>query len=782
MPAPRLTPRQGLVIWLILLVAIAASGLWQWQRGAHIETDILALLPKVQEAPLTQAALTQVERQFGEQIYLAVLADSRAQAISAAHQLMAQLQQSAAFTQVRSGDDASLQALGHFYFPYRLRLLTKSQQQLLQQQQLQPLLQSVQQQLYSPFSSANSELLQQDPLLLFPSWLQQLADGQQLQQQDGILLTTSGKQTAAIVIAKARGSVFSPLAQQQQLQALQQALSSLPAEVSVLKAGALFHAAAATTSAKAQIGIIGSISLAGVVLLVLLGFRSLKPLTVALLTLGSSFVVALAVTLWCFNGLHLLTLVFGTSLVGIAIDYSFHFYCERLQSPQTTVQQSLRQIAPTLTLALASSVIAYLALGLTPFPGMQQVAVFCATGLIFTWLTLLLAYPALAASPLPEGQRQLQLAHHCYLAIRQQFRRRRGLLSLMLILLLTGLLRLHHDDDIRNLQQSPASVTAEEQQLRQLLSGGTDNQFLLVAADNAQQLLQRLEQLTPKLEALQHQHQLGNFVSLSRFVPSEQQQQRNYQLQGLIYQQLPALLQYLGLDEALAPALLQQYHAAAANPLTIQQWLTTAAAQKSGLAQLWLPPDASHSQYGSIVLLGGIKDLSAVKTISETVSGVTLVDKVADISAVMAHFRQLTLWLLGISLAMAAVLFVWRYGRRHGLATALVPVMAALLTLATLGWFGAGLTLFHTLALLLVFGIGVDYSLFFASAGRHPAAVMLAVLLSAASTLLAFGLLGFSSTHAIAAFGQTLTLGILFTLLLALLNISDAAEPSECDR
>lgn len=776
MPAPRLTPRQGLVIWLILLATIIASGVWQWQRGAHIETDILALLPKVQEAPLTQAALTQVEQQFGEQIYLALLADSREQAISAAQQLLVQLPKSAAFTQVRSGDDGSLQALGHFYFPYRMRLLTQSQRQLLQQQQLQPLLQSVQQQLYRPFGSANSELLQQDPLLLFPDWLQQLANGQLLQQQDGILLTRSGNKTAAIVIAKASGSAFNPQAQQQQLQALRQALSSLPAEVAVLKAGALFHAAAATTSAKAQIGIIGSISLAGVVLLVLLGFRSLQPLTVALLTLGSSFGVALAVTLLCFNGLHLLTLVFGTSLVGIAIDYSFHFYCERLQSPQTTVQDSLRHIAPTLTLALASSVIAYLALGLTPFPGMQQVAVFCAVGLVFSWLTLMLAYPALAASPLPAGQRQLQLAHNFYLTIRQQFWRWRRLLSLLIVLLLVGLLQLHHDDDIRNLQQSPASVTAEEQQLRQLLSGGTDNQFLLVKADNAQQLLQRLEHLTPKLEALQHQQQLGNFVSLSRFVPSAQQQQRNYQLQGQIYQQLPTLLQQLGLDEALAPALLQQYRAAAANPLTIQQWLTTAAAQKSGLALLWLSADASHSQYGSIVLLGGIKDLGAVKAISETVPGVILVDKVADISAVMAHFRQLTLWLLGLSLVLAALLFVWRYGLHRGLSIASVPVMAALLTLATLGWFGAGLTLFHTLALLLVFGIGVDYSLFFASAGRHPAAVMLAVLLSAASTLLAFGLLGFSSTHAIAAFGQTLALGILFTLLLALLNAGNTEE------
>ncbi|MFQ6372004.1 MMPL family transporter [Shewanella sp. YIC-542] len=772
----KFTPRLGLLLWLLLLIGISAAGLWQWQQGARIETDILALLPKVEEAPLTQAALNRVEQQFGERLYLALVADTREQAISAARQVRSALQHSGAFTQVRSGDEGSLQALGHFYFPYRMQLLSDRQRQLLQQQQLQPLVQQLRQQLYNPFGNANSELLQQDPLLLFPDWLQQLAQGQKLQQQQGILFTRKGTQTAAIIMAKGVGSAFNPQHQQQQLQALQQALAHLPSSVSVLRAGALFHAAAATASAQQEISLIGGMSLLGVMLLVLLGLRSLRPLAVALLTLSSSFVVALAVTLICFNGLHLLTLVFGTSLVGIAIDYSFHFYCERLQSPHTSVRQSLRHIAPILTLALSSSVIAYGALGLTPFPGMQQVAVFCAAGLIFSWLTLLLAYPALAATPLPNGQAQLQWAQRCHYLAQQLFGRWRWLLGGMFLLLLTGLVHLQGDDDIRNLQQSPDSITQEEQQLRQLLSGGTDNQFLLVQGADEQQLLQRLEQLTPKLAQLQQQQLLGNFVSLSRFVPSARQQQQDYQLQAQVYQQLPALLPQLGLDDTLATALQQQYLAAAGVQLKMDDWLGTAAAQENALAQLWLPPSATHPQYGSIVLLGGIRQLATLQSLAASLPGVTLVDKVADISAVMSHFRQLTLWLLGLSLGLAALLFIWRYGLRRGLSIALVPMMAALLTLATLGWAGAGLTLFHALALLLVFGIGVDYSLFFASAGRHAAAVMLAVLLSASSTLLAFGLLAFSQTHAIAVFGQTLALGILFTLLLALLHTATISK------
>ncbi|MCH1919510.1 MMPL family transporter [Shewanella sp. A3A] len=765
-------PWLGLLLWLLLVAAFSGAGVWQLQHGARIDTNILSMLPKLQQDPLTQRAINRVEQQFSGQIYLALQAADKQTTVSAAQQLMQQLQASDAFSQVQSAP-SELAALGKFYFPYRMRLLTAEQQQLLQHQQLDTLIQQAQQQLYNPFGTASSGLLSQDPLLLFPSWLQTLAAGQQFQQQDGILVKANQQQWLALVIAKGKGSAFNPDAQQQQLSALNDALESLPPAVTVLKAGALFHAAAATQSAKQEISEIGGISLLGVVLLVLWCFRSLTPLLVALLTLGGSFIAATVVTLTAFNGMHLLTLVFGTTLVGIAIDYSFHFYCVRLQSPELKPQQCLKQLMPTLTLALISSVIAYLALAFTPFPGMRQVALFCASGLVFTWLTLLLAYPALAGGRLSSSSRALALAG----SLDQWLQRRRpkALLWWAAVLLIAlGIVRLSSNDDIRQLQQSPAAITQEENQLRALLSGGTDNQFLLVRASDDEQLLQRLEQLSATLQTLITQGNLGSFVSLSRFVPSAATQADNYQLQATIYHALPDILPQLGLDEQLADTLLSQYQQS--QPLTLRAWLAQPANQASGLAQLWLD---DPQQQAAIVLLGGIKHLPQLQTLAQAQQGVSLVDKVADISSMMAHYRLLTLQLLGLTLAVAALLFIWRYGLRRGLAIAAVPIFAAVLTLGCLGWLGAQLTLFHSLALLLVFGIGVDYSLFFANARQHNAAVLLAVLLSALSTLLGFGLLGLSQTHAIAAFGQTIALGILFTLLLALQQSSSTEQGSD---
>ncbi|WP_335902438.1 MMPL family transporter [Shewanella algae] len=765
---PRLSAPVGLLLWLGLLTLLILLGVWQWQQGGRIQSDILAMLPKVQEDPLAEAALKRMEQKLGNQVYIGLIAKDKPQAIDAGKQLQSALEkEQGAFKRVRSAEADSFSALGRFYFPYRMGLLSDSQRQQLASGELTPLIQNAQQQLYSAFGAAGSELIAEDPLLLFPDWLKSLAEGRSLTQAEGILLApTPQGQYAAIVMAEGIGSAFNPQQQATQLKALEQALAPLPQDIRVLKAGALFHAAAATESAKSEINRIGLVSLLGVILLVLLAFRSLMPLTVALLTLGSGFLAATVTTLTLFGELHLLTLVFGTSLIGIAIDYSFHFYCERLQHPKASPRQVIGLIFPAVTLALITSVGAYLGIGLAPFPGMQQVAVFCASGLIFTWLTLLLAYPAIAASPLLAGDSRLALAGRL-LNLWQALGRRSSLLILVPLglLLLFGGINLKANDDIRALQSSPPAVSEPENALRQLLSGGTDNQFLLVRGDSAEEMLQRLEQLAPGLKRLIAEGKLGNSVNIARYFPSTKRQQQDHQLQGLIYRQTDTVLDTLGLNAELAGPLSRQW--AEFQPLSATDWLASEGAKSSGLSDLYLTPTDGITAHAAIVLLGGIHDLDALKQLASSNPGVQLVDKVADISALMAKYRQLTLLMLALALALAAMIFSWRFGLRRGLWVALVPTLAAILTLGALGWLGSGLTLFHALALVLVFGIGVDYSLFFAEAKQHPRGVMLAVLMSAASTLLAFGLLALSDTYAIAAFGITLALGIGFTLLLA---------------
>ncbi|MCE9680353.1 MMPL family transporter [Shewanella sp. AS1] len=784
----RISSRVKFTLWILLLFFMATLGGIQLYQGAKIQSDILAMLPKIDETPLTQKALNRVEQELADRLYIALVTPSKTESIRAAKRLMAELApHKNTFSQISSAGSEDAQALNQFYFGHRFKLLTETQAKLLAEGKLQALTNKALAQIYNPFGYANSGLLSQDPLLLYPDNLAALAPGKQLSSEQGILLSKmpgsdqAEPHVAAIVMLKGVGSVFSPSVQAWQNQVLDRALETTrtvleqadpSAELKVLKAGALFHASAATIQAKREVSTLGAASLIGVILLVWLAFRSVLPLGIASLTIATSLLFALSATFTLFGELHLLTLVFGTSLIGIAIDYSFHFYCERLchsdSDNQENASQTIVRIFPAASLALLTTVLAYIGIGLTPFPGMQQVAIFCAAGLIGAYLTLLLAYPKLANGALKPRPQPLALAKNYLsrLASLKGASRHTLLIAVGIALLIgiTGLSQLRVNDDIRALQKSPEAVMQQEQQVRQLLSGGTDNQFLLVSADDPQQLLQRLEALSEPLEKLQQQGAIQNSINLASYLPSLSKQQTNYRLQGEIYHNLPHVLANLGLDSALASPLAQAYQANAASYIEPSAFFASKAGEQ--FAPLWLAPDAQSANYGSIVLLGGIQDLTNLQETIAPFTQVQLVDKVADISSVMAKYRQLTLGLLALALLLAAIIFSLRFGLKLALLVTGVPAVAALFTLALLGLFDSPLTLFHALALILVFGIGVDYSLFFAESHQGQG-VMMAVFMSACSTLMAFGLLAFSQTPAIHYFGLTLLLGIALTFLLS---------------
>lgn len=794
------SPKWRLAIWLLLMLSASLWTLQLWQNGARVQSDILAMLPHLQQDKLTERALNQVEATLADQVYIALVAKDETTAIAAAKLLMQKLEtdlvatgKNAALTEIRSADMQLGEALGQYYFPHRFKLLTAPQAEALATKDIGNLIEAATAQLYNAFSYANSNLLAQDPLLLFPANLLALAPSSKVRVSQGILLADQDNNVAAVVMAKGQESAFNPNAQLAQITALTLGLDAVKQsypDITLLKAGALFHAIAATQTAKSEISILGLASLLGVIALVWLAFRSVMPLLLAIVTISSGLLLAVTFTLSVFGELHLLTLVFGTSLIGIAIDYSFHFYCERLSDTDRNAQATVAYIFPTVTLAFITSALAYVGIGLAPFPGMQQVAIFCAAGLLGAYLTLILAYPQLAGSRLPSGSRPLALAGK-YLANLTQLSNRLttplGMSMFALVIVvwcLVGVTKLTVDDDIRHLQQSPASVTEPENKLRQLLSGGTDNQFLLVRAASEEALLQQLERVSPILDAAIANQELGNYVSLSRYLPSHQRQDTAYRLQGEIYQnQIDTVLTSLGLDENLKPELQTSYLAAKDQYIAPADFFTLEAGKQ--LAPLWLAPNGNATDYealndggaindggasaehGAIVLLGGIQQIDTIKARFAHDESVQLIDKVADISAVMGHYRLLTLKLLALALGIALLLFSLNFGIKKAALVVAVPALAALLTLATLGLTGSPLSLFHALALILVFGIGIDYSLFFASTQNHGKAVMMAVFMSACSTLLAFGLLAFSQTQAIHYFGLTLSLGIGLTFLLS---------------
>jgi len=526
-----------------------------------------------------------------------------------------------------------------------------------------------------------------------------------------------------------------------------------------LNRGTLYYSNYASQQAEHDISTIGLASVAGVFLLVLLMFRSVLPLLLCALSVGIGALAGTFATLLAFGEIHLMTLVLSISIVGISADYALYFLTERrVHGQQSTPLASLQKLLPALSMALLTTVVAYLALLIAPFPGLQQLAVFAAAGLSAACITVICWYPQLSrrlpVRPAPGLALILRWLH----AWRHRPLLRYGLPGVALLVIIAGFSQLKVDDDIGQLQALPVALQQQEQRIAALTGQHNDQKWLVAYGANGEQLLQRLELLQPKLAQAKRQGVLADYRLLP--LPSHQRQQENVTLLQRIAPQVMAQLQQAELTLN-APDLTADW-------VTPQQWLDSVVSE--GWRLLWLTlPDGRSA---ALVPVNGVQNSAAMQALAGQVPGTGWIDRKTEFSELFGQYRLYLSYLLALSVAAIALIYLWRFGLGHGL-RCMVPTLLSLgCGIAVLALSGHSLNLFSLLALILVLGIGINYTLFFTNPRGTPTTSMFAIFMAVFTTQLTFGMLVLSHTQAISSFGIVLSSGIAVAFLLAPLTLA----------
>lgn len=750
--SPR-THRLLALLWLAFTLVVAWHQVQFW-RGGKLDNDVLALLPPDEQSPLVSQATRQLADGASRQIVVMVGAADRATAQAAARRFDAVWrEQDAALAKDDSANAAAIgrEALSALQ-PWRDRLLTDAQRQRLQSTPPAQLADAALQSLYQPGATPRLADFASDPLGLWPEWWQargavtraRPVDGLTMLEADGLHWVLLQHATASAAFALDGNSPHADA-----LAAAETEARKLAPQLQLLKAGVPLHAEAAAARANWEVNIIGWGSLAAIILLVWLAFRSPRPVLLVALTLLVGTAAALSVTAWIFGTVHLITLIFGASLVGVAEDFGIHWFATRSGHPGPSREALMRSLLPGLALALATSVLAYLVLGIAPFPGLRQMAVFSATGLTAAFLTMVCWFPLLDGGKVRDSRMARAIAGSLQPWPRWRWSKRSAVIGAVLaVVLLAGGVRLHVDDDLRQLQSSPAELMQGQRRVAQLLGLPSPAQFVLVQGRDAQQVLQREEALKPLLAGLEAEGVATGHLALSDWVPSLARQQADAALTARVETEVLARVsQALG-ESLRRPA----YDAPAMQPST---WLQQP--QAKPLRSLWLGDGAQGA--ASVVLLQGLHpgSVARLQQALQGIEGVRWVDRTAQVSALMSRYRTAMSWLLVLGYALVFGALWLRFGRQAW--RAWVPtLLATAITLALLGLMGERLQLFNVLALMLLLGIGVDYGIFLLE-HRGDGHAWLAVVLGAASTLLSFGLLALSATPALRAFGLTMLFG-----------------------
>ncbi|MEO7360920.1 MAG: MMPL family transporter, partial [Gemmatimonadaceae bacterium] len=607
---------------------------------------------------------------------------------------------------------------------------------------------------------------------------------------DGVLRADDGDMHYVVLPMQLQSQAFALQSQRQVMPILNEARAvaeKSDTSVRVQAAGMVFPAAAAAAQANRELNTIGWGSILGIILITWLTFRSLRPIGLILLSLGIGTVGALAVTAFFFPNVHLLTLVFGASLIGVAEDYGMHYLCvsDRAKRGGVIVVMDL---LPGLSLALLTTVVSFIGLGISPFPGLQQMAVFSAVGLVSAWLTVVLWFPALDGEQIGAPR---VVAWFNWLRVRwltlNEGKPRIWLGVATVVLSAIGIARLRANDDIRLLQSLPPDMLQEQTDVGRILDVPFAAQLFVVRAPTEEALLQNEEALRVRLDSLVVRKALAGYQAVSTWVPSQERQRqaaallgsRIYSLNGALSRLRVSLGEDVDWERNVRALVFAGKNDAngvlpTSSSLTADAWLKSPMSEP--LRPLWF--GKTGTEWVSVVTLKGVEtdSIPLLRKAADGLTGISWADKVASISSVLGRFREQMSWVLAGSYLVIWLMFWPRYGRQAW--RILAPsVLASAVSLAVIGLMGQPLQLFHILALYLVFGLGVDYAIFL-SEHTHSAEgdVSFAVGLAAVSTVLSLGLLALSATPVLRAFGLVMLVGITVSLMAAPLLCSFAVS------
>ncbi|MFJ1338894.1 MMPL family transporter [Pseudomonas caricapapayae] len=760
MPSERVLPR----LFLVLLVAVLALTAWQWHRGAPLSADLMTLVPGATLDPLVQRAEQRMQEPLNREMLVLVGHPQREQAIALAQRLGERWQASGLFEKVQWSVQSDLQALRAQLLHGRLAMLSRADRSALIDAP-QAFVEHRVQSLYDPFSGFSLVPSQDDWLGLTGRILdsQPRPAAVQLDTASGALLAEADGQFWVLLRARTLGNAFDlqlPLHVAALLDDSRRQASQDGAQL--LAASGLLYAANGQRQASQEITWVGGGATLGILLLLLLAFRRPRVLLAFVPVLvGMLFGAAACVAL--FGQMHVMTLVLGSSLIGVAVDYPLHYLSKSWSLRPWQAWSALRLTLPGLSLSLVTSCIGYLALAFTPFPALTQIAVFSAAGLLGAYLSAVCLLPALlkgislqpAQWPLTVAQWLMDLRSKLLVRVPSPV-----LLGLLTLFCLAGMWQLDSRNDLRQWINSSPQLLEEAQAVARITGYQPTSQFYLVRGADQTQLLERLQALSARLDTLVKTDKLKSYMALNQLVasPVEQQQLRDA-LARLPEHWQPLLA--LGIPYNALQAELTQLQALP--PLDIDHALSGPLGEP--WRPLWLGTDGQD--VAAIVSLQGLSDPALLQQQAKGLEGVQLVDRLGELNRVFAATQVSAAELKLLSCVLIVVLLILPFGMSGALRIVALPLLAALCSLASLGWLGQPLTLFSLFGLLLVTAISVDYAILMHEQIGGAAVSLLGTLLAATTTWLSFGLLAVSSTPAVSNFGLAVSLGLVFSFILA---------------
>ena len=763
------------LIWALaaLIAAIIAI-------RARYTADLSAFLPR--RASATQSLLVEQLREGpAAHLIIAAIAGADAEARAAVSQQMAlRLRTNPAVLAIDNGNEAQLERDREFLFGHRYLLSPRVSPQLFTAGGLHAAIGAALNVLASSAGPLVKPLFLRDPTLETLAIIESLDASHARHSAAGVWSSPDG--TRALILARTRASGADIDGQQAACAALERSFAESVAALPPARRSALTFsmsgppvlAVASRATIKGQVWRLSGLSAACIALLLLAVYRSPAILLLTFVPVASGALAGVAAVAVGFSVVHGITLGFGVTLIGESVDYAIYLFIQRSADFR-------RSVWPTIRLGVLTSICGFAALLPSAFPGLSQLGLYSIAGLAAAALVTRFVLPAW----LPRTVRIRDLtAVGSYLErLLARLRAARGAL-LLIALLAATLLYLHRgalwSRELNALSPIRATDMQLDEQLRAAAGAPDTGYIVAVAAPDREAALAAADAVGTRLTPLVERGVIGGFDSPTRFLPSlavQEARRRSLPPAAMLRARLDEGLQGLPLTAARlepfvrdveqareAPLLRQADLAGSSLGLVVDALLVEGAAGWSAL----LPVSARDSAD-----LSGAAIAQVRSAVASAAVGAELLDLKGEADRLYSgYLREAVRLAIGGFIGIVLLLFVALRSAVR-VARVVAPLALSVLTVAAaFAALGHALTILHVVGMLLIVAVGSNYALFFDRAGVRAAEgslplTLASLLVANLATVIAFGVLAFSSVPVLADLGSTVAPGTLIALLFA---------------
>ena len=798
----------GVVLWFVIHIALIVLGVSvPW----NLDSDLYSILPDSNELKNVSAAEKVLSSRTMRNITVLVGHANFDVARSAAVSLDSVFKGDTSFVETRLlVDENTLDETREFLFKNRYSIHSLPVREALEAFNLEKLKMGALQKIYGSFSLANLNRLEEDPFLLgetsFDNFMfnSPMVSGR-FSLRDGVLAAPDSGVTYVMWSAVLSEKVSSMASDNHVLGRLQFTLDSLKSKISglaIAKSGVPFHSYESSKEAKSEIAWISGISIALILLLLLYVYRSPLPIVATISTIALAIFTALAFTWFIFGNVHVFTFVFGTSVIGVSIDYAVHFFT----SWKSGARHVRSRIFKGLVLGFMTTEFSYIALTFAGFPLLRQMAVFSIVGLLSSFLTITLLFHAAFERTLKVKKGESH-ASSLPFSIPKTFIKFysnvptwfvRVILAVFVFALLPGIRSLYIHTDLGSLYTMSDEIKSAEALNQKLNNVGFSPTYFIVEGDSEEEVLEREESLTERLLQAEKNNLLKSHLAVSSFFPSLKTQNKTFSdfrhflvnqdsLQNTNVVLKPSVRDYLteiGVqnDSLFIESLKQAPEFSKLESLFFKDISKTSNADKNSntlpqsfrslFEMLWIGAagDSQNSKFYSAVFPLHVTEKFDAKKIAKNLPHVYAVNKLGHINDSLTRISRISLILVGVAYIVVFVVLIAVYKFKTALKIVRAPVLAGFFVASFFGYLGLNFNFFAIVGVILTLGIGIDYALFFREGGRKNQTTALAVMLSTITTLISFGVLVFSGFTPVSTFGLAVLLGISCCFLLSPLS------------